>query len=216
MQAKFAFLGFAQNLGQAVGDRLGEPALVVALAGRVVRMNSLSRVRSGGSLAIRAGISIYEASEIQARLRARFHRFEEYCRNVLDRAGLDLEISTCFGWYMQCPSGINPRTVKNFPFQSSGAEVLHVACLLAERRKVAIVAPVHDAIMAEGPLSEADDLSRALDELMGDAAAIVLRGYRLPTDCQVIKPGEHYNDARGAAMWNVVTRLLAKLQRETA
>jgi hypothetical protein len=51
---------------------------------------------------------------------------------------------------------------------------------------------------------------------MGDGAAVVLRGYRLPTDKQVLKPGDHYHDERGAAMWATVTRLVAKLERETA
>ena len=51
---------------------------------------------------------------------------------------------------------------------------------------------------------------------MGDAAAVVLRGYRLPTDRQIIRPGERYFDDRGEAMWTTVTRLLAKLERETA
>jgi DNA polymerase I-like protein with 3'-5' exonuclease and polymerase domains len=168
------------------------------------------------SLAIRAGISLYEAREILARLRARFHRFEEYGHCVLDHAGLHLEIGTPFGWYMQCPSGINPRTVRNFPIQSTGSEILHVACLLADRRGIQIVAPIHDAFLAEGPANEVEELSRELDQLMGDAAAVVLRGYRLPTDCQIVKPGEHYEDERGAAMWRTVTRLVAKLERETA
>jgi hypothetical protein len=44
----------------------------------------------------------------------------------------------------------------------------------------------------------------------------VLRGYRLPTDHKIIRPGERYSDARGEAMWNTVTRLLAKLEQETA
>jgi hypothetical protein len=52
---------------------------------------------------------------------------------------------------MQCPPGINPRTVRNFPIQSTGSEILHVACVLAERRGIHIVAPVHDAIMVEAP-----------------------------------------------------------------
>jgi hypothetical protein len=51
---------------------------------------------------------------------------------------------------------------------------------------------------------------------MGDAAAVVLRGYRLPTDHQIIRPGERYFDERGKAMWDTVTRLLAKLERESA
>ena len=166
------------------------------------------------SLAVRAGISRYEAGEILARLRACFSVFEDYTQCVLDHAGLRLEIGTPFGWYMQCPPNINPRTVKNFPIQSTGSEILHVLCILAERRGIKLVASVHDAVMAEGPLDEAEDLSRALDQVMGDAAAVVLRGYRLPTDCQIVRPGEHYQDERGAAMWATVTRLLAKLEKE--
>ena len=137
-----------------------------------------------------------------------------YTYRVLDHAGLRLEIGTPFGWYMQCPSNINPRTVRNFPIQSTGAEILHVACILAERRGIELVAPIHDAFLAEGSASEAEKLSLALDQLMADAAVVVLRGYRLPTDCQIIKPGEHYQDERGAAMWATVTRLVAKLERE--
>ena len=168
------------------------------------------------SLAVRTGISLFEAGEILARLRARFCRFEDYAQSVRDHAGLRLEIGTPFGWFMQCPPDTNPRTIRNFPIQSTGSEVLHVACVLAERRGIELVAPVHDAIMAEGPVDQADELADALDQLMGDAAAVVLRGYRLPTDCQIIRPGERYFDDRGQAMWSTVTRLLTKLERETA
>ena len=168
------------------------------------------------SLAARTGLSLFEAGEILARLRARFCRFEDYAQNVLDYAGLNLEIGTPFGWWMQCPSGINPRTVRNFPMQSAGSEILHVACVLAERRGIEVVAPVHDAIMAECPADQVEELSAALDQVMGDAAAIVLRGYRLPTDRKIIRPGERYVDDRGEAMWNTVTGLLTELERETA
>jgi DNA polymerase family A len=169
------------------------------------------------SLAVRTGISLYEASEILARLRARFWRFEDYVQSVRDHAGLHLEISTPFDWRMQCPSGTNPRTIRNFPIQSTGSEILHVACILAERRGIKLVATVHDALMAEADLDQAEDLSLALDQLWGDAAAIVLHGYRLPTDYQIIKPGGRYFDDRGAAMWATVSGLVAKLEeRETA
>ena len=100
--------------------------------------------------------------------------------------------------------------------QSTGSEILHVTCVLAERRGIEMVAPVHDAIMAEGPADQAEELSVALDQVMGDAAAIVLRGYRLPTDRQIIRPGERYFDDRGKAMWGTVTGLLAKLERGMA
>jgi hypothetical protein len=44
----------------------------------------------------------------------------------------------------------------------------------------------------------------------------VLRGYELPTDCQIVRPGERYFDDRGLEMWNTVTRLLAKLEARSA
>ena len=168
------------------------------------------------SLAVRTGISISEAAEILARLRSRFYVFEDYARSVLDHAGLKLEIGTPFGWFMQCPSGINSRTVRNFPIQSTGSEILHVACILAERRGIELVAPIHDALLAEGPLDQAEELALALDRLMGDAAALVLRGYRLPTDFQIIRPSERYYDERGEAMWNTVVKLLARRERGAA
>jgi DNA polymerase I len=168
------------------------------------------------SLAARTGISHYEAGEILARLKARFRVFEEYASRVADHAGLFLEISTPLGWIMQCPSGINPRTVRNFPIQATGSEVLHVACVMAERRGIRIVAPVHDAIMAEAPIDQVDDVSVALDRVMRDAAAVVLRGYELPTEAQIIRPGERYYDDRGEEMWKTVEELVAKREEKTA
>jgi hypothetical protein len=168
------------------------------------------------SLAIRTGISLYEAGEILARLRARFRVFENYTRLVADRASLDLEISTSLGWIMQCPPGINPRTVRNFPIQSTGAEILHVSCVLAERRGIRLIAPVHDALMAEAPIGQAEDVSAALDRAMRDAAAVVLRGYELPTDVQMVGIGQRYYDERGEAMWSTVNKLIARRVEQTA
>jgi hypothetical protein len=55
-------------------------------------------------------------------------------------------------------------------------------------------------------------VSAALDRVMRDASSVVLRGYELPTDCQICKPGERYFDDRGLEMWNTIERLLAKLE----
>jgi len=78
------------------------------------------------------------------------------------------------------------------------------------------VAPVHDAVIAEATLREIDEVSAALDRAMRDASALVLRGYELPTDSQIVRPGEHFYDERGEAMWNTVTGLLAKFEQGAA
>jgi DNA polymerase family A len=168
------------------------------------------------SLATRTGVSLFEACEILARLRARFRTFESYAQNVIDHAGLHLEIGTPFGWFMKCPSGINPRTVRNFPIQSTGAEILHVVSVLAERRGIRIVAPVHDAFVVEADAGCEEEASLALDRVMRDASRVVLRGYELRTDVQIVRAGDRFFDKRGLEMWATVTELLAKLERETA
>ena len=135
-----------------------------------------------------------------------------YAQRAVDRAGLTLEIGTPLGWRMRCPSGMNPRTIRNFPIQSTGAEILHVACVLAERRGIEVVAPVHDALVVEADADRAEEISAGLDRVMRDAAAVVLRGYELRTDVQVIPAGANYHDKRGIEMWTTVTKLLGTLE----
>jgi DNA polymerase I len=209
------YIGIAKQLGFAPADATPSTHKPVRQLFKTVVLGVVYGL-GPRSLAQRVGISLSEAYEILARLRAQFRVFEAYAARVVDRAGLDLEIGTPFGWVMQCPSGINPRTVRNFPIQSAGAEVMHVTSILAERRGIKIVAPVHDAFMAEAPADQVEDVSTALDQVMRDASAVVLRGYELPTDKQLIRAGQRYFDDRGVGMWETVTRLLAKLEARTA
>ena len=207
------YLGIAEKLGFVREDMNASELKAVRTLFKTVVLG-IQYGLGARALAMRTGVSLFEAGEILARLRARFRLFEAYAQSAVDHAGLRLEISTPFGWYMRCPSGINPRTVRNFPIQSTAAEILHVACILAERRGIEVIAPVHDAIMAEAALEEIEDASVALDRVMRDAAAIVLRGYELPTDVQPIQPGERFYEERGEDMWKTITRLTAKLEKE--
>jgi DNA polymerase-1 len=168
------------------------------------------------SLAARTGISLFEAAEILERLKARFYIFEAFAHRVADHAGLKLEISTPYGWVMQCPPGINPRTVRNFPVQSTASEIMHVACVLAERRGIEIIAPIHDAFLVEADAAHAVEASAALDRVMRDASQVVLRGYEIGTDEQIIHAGNRYYDERGEVMWNTVTKLMKKLEKKSA
>jgi hypothetical protein len=210
------YLGIAEQLG-FIGPSMASDEIEAVRAMFKTVVLGIQYGLSHRSLALRTGISISEAAEILARLRARFRTFECYAASVADHAQLNMWISTQHGWRMQCPPHINPRTIRNFPVQSTAAEILHVLCALAERRGIAIVAPIHDAVIAEAPVDQAEDVSAALDHVMRDAGAVVLRGYdALPSDKQIIRPGEHFVDKRGAKMWVAVTRLVAKLEERRA
>jgi hypothetical protein len=214
-QSGDVYLGIAKQLGFAPPD--ATPKTHEAL--RNLFKTVVLGIQYGlamRSLAVRTGISLFEASEILARLHAQFYRFENYAHSVVDHAGLHLELSTPFEWCMRCPSGMNPRTIRNFPIQSTGAEILHVACVMAERRGIEIVAPVHDALMAEADADRVEEVSTALDRVMRDASAVVLRGYELRTDVQIIHHKQRYFDKRGAEMWTKVTGLLDTLESKVA
>jgi len=208
------YLGTAILLGCAPPDATAESHGPVRDLFKTVTLGIIYGL-GAKTLASRTGLSLYEAGEIRARLRARYRRFEDDIAGATDRAGLDLELSTVFGWCMRCPPGTNPRTIRNYPMQSSGSECLHAACVLAERRGIKLVATIHDALIAEGPVEDIEDISIALDRLMRDASSIVLNGYELRTDEKIICSGPlapareeaHYHDKRGEAMFNKVVQL---------
>jgi DNA polymerase I len=204
------YLGIAKQLGLAPPDATDQTHGDLRNLFKTVVLG-ISYGLGPRSLAVRTGVSLFEAGEILARVRARFHRFEDFMACVADHAGLQLALSSSLGWRMSSPPEINPRTVRNFPVQSAGADILHAACILAERRGLRIVAPVHDALMAEGPAEAIEDVSASLDRVMRDAAAVVLRGYELRTDQQIVRHGERFIDKRGKEMWETVTRLVTKL-----
>jgi hypothetical protein len=207
------YLGIAKQLGFAPEDADADSHPQVRLLFKTVVLGILYGLQAR-SLAARTNISLFEAAEILARLRARFRRFEEFAARVGDQAGLLLEIRTGLGWTLHTPPGTNSRLVRNFPCQATGADILHIASILAERRGIRIIAPVHDAIMAEGEVDQIADVSVELDKVMRDASRIPLRGFELKTDFQVIRPGERYQDKRGLEMWTTVNGLVTKLERE--
>lgn len=209
------YLGIAKQLGFAPADATDQTHPNVRALFKTVVLG-IQYGLGARSLAARVGISLYEAGELLARLRARFYVFEDYAQCVADHAGLKLEVGTPLGWFMQCPPGINPRTVRNFPIQATAAEILHVVCVLAERRGIQVVAPVHDALMAETEASQAEEVSAKLDQCMRDASRIVLRGYEIRTDVQLIPAGGRFFDKRGQEMWTTVARLLEKLEERRA
>jgi DNA polymerase-1 len=87
---------------------------------------------------------------------------------------------------------------------------LHTLVVLAERRRIEIVAPIHDAVLVECEAADVEEMKLAVDRTMRDASALLLNGYELPTDCAAYVSGEHFIDERGRAMWDTITRLLAK------
>ena len=102
----------------------------------------------------------------------------------------------------------------NFPMQANGAEMLRLACCLATERGLTVCAPVHDALLVEGPAGGIDDVVARTQAAMREASELVLPGFPLRTDAKVFRHPERYADERGRRMWETVEALLDGLEAE--
>jgi DNA polymerase I len=117
-------------------------------------------------------------------------------------------VHTVFGWKQRVIAGANPRSLRNFPMQANGAEMLRLACCLATERGIEVCAPVHDAVLIAAPSDRIDADIAGMQAAMREASRSVLAGFELGTDAKVTNWPDRYTDPRGTVMWQKVKRLL--------
>jgi hypothetical protein len=100
--------------------------------------------------------------------------------------------------------------------QANGAEMLRLACCLATERGIKVCAPVHDAILIEAANDKIDETVAETQSVMQEASEIVLNGFVLRTDAEIIRWPERYRDKRGEKMWDTVTDILDEIAERDA
>jgi DNA polymerase-1 len=103
---------------------------------------------------------------------------------------------------------VNSRSIRNFPMQPNGAEMLRLACCFATERGITVCAPVHDAILIEAPANQLDSAVARTREAMAEASRIVLDGFTLRTDAKIIRYPDRFQEERGKKMWQTVWDLI--------
>jgi hypothetical protein len=121
-------------------------------------------------------------------------------------------IHTVFGWPLHVSGEPNERSLRNFPMQANGAEMLRLACCLATERGIRVCMPVHDAILIEADAANIDETVEATQSAMAEASRVVLNGFELRSDVKVIHQNERYSDKRGETMWDRVMNLLSEAE----
>jgi hypothetical protein len=160
------------------------------------------------SLAARLGISAAHARELLRLHRRSYPDFWRWSDAVQDSAMLHGYLESVFGWRVHVGPDANPRSLRNFPMQANGAEMLRLACCLATERGITICAPVHDALLVEADADAIDAVVERTREAMREASELVLPGFPLRTDAKVVRWPDRYLDERGRRMWETVCRLL--------
>ncbi|MDZ7655707.1 MAG: DNA polymerase [Sulfurimicrobium sp.] len=160
------------------------------------------------SLALRINQPTARARELLDLHKRTYKRFWQWSEGVVNQAVLGGKLWTVFGWQLFTGDNPNDRSLRNFPMQANGAEMLRLACIQLMKDGVRICAPVHDAILIEAPLEELDAVVAHTQAVMKQTSAAVLGGFMLESDAKVVRYPERYMDERGTKMWNVVMELL--------
>ncbi len=126
------------------------------------------------SLALRLQQPVSQARELLRLHRETYGRFWRWSDAAVDYAMLRGHLFTVFGWTLHVTPQTNARSLRNFPMQANGAEMLRLACCLATERGISVCAPVHDAILIEAPLSHLDEAVAEAQKAMAEASAGVL------------------------------------------
>ena len=121
---------------------------------------------------------------------------------------LNSELHTVFGWRVHVGRDANLRSLMNFPMQANGAEMLRLACCLTTERAIKVCAPIHDALLIEARSSRIEEDVAQTQAAMAEASEIVLDGFRLRSDAEIVRWLDRYMDPRGQVMWDTIQAIL--------
>jgi hypothetical protein len=168
---------------------------------------------SAEGLARKLNVSPCRGRELLRMHQGTFRDFWVWSDRVEMEAMLTNRLRTVFGWAVHVGRDANPRSLRNFPMQANGAEMMRLACCLATERGIMVCAPVHDALLVEGPADRIEDVVVQTQQAMREASELVLPGFPLRAEAKVVRHPDRYMDERGRRMWETVLPLLDELDR---
>jgi DNA polymerase-1 len=163
-------------------------------------------------LALRMATSKHHAQQTLQAYAQRFPTYWAWAEAQVEQGDLQRRMTSCFGWPLHIFDGVRPNTMRNFPCQSNGAEMMRLAACLMTERGLAVDCPVHDAFLLEAPIDDVDDIVDGAQSAMAEASRVVLDGYEVKTDVEVTKWPDRCTDGRGSALWEKINDQLRRQQ----
>ena len=208
------YLGFAIAAGLAPPEATKASHKTIRDACKSLVLGTLFGMQAR-TLAENMGVSEAHARSLLAAHHRTYAVFWAWIRRVSDHAMLLNHIDTCFGWRLHVTGNTRPTALLNHPMQSHGAEMLRLACCYLTEAGIEVCAPVHDAVLIEAAEDEIEAKVMQARALMGRASPIVLGGFEVRTDADIIRHPERYDDPRVGDMWDRVMELLEQIESST-
>jgi DNA polymerase I-like protein with 3'-5' exonuclease and polymerase domains len=218
------YLNFGKTVGQlardATREMLGVEAkrdqLKVMCLGTQYSMQALT-------LSTRLGVTYLEAHEMLQLHRGLLSQYWHWSEDWLHHSLTSGMMRTVYGW--QCATGItefSERSIRNWPIQSTCADLFRLAYVWGARHGLTLIAPVHDAVLLEAPEDRIEADVALMREIMRRASRVILNPtadgtIELRTDVKIIHYPGRFTDSRGTELWETVMKLLAeRRQRQEA
>lgn len=200
------YLTFAKMAGAVPADATKETHAAEREQFKTVALGVLYGLSADG-LARKLNVPPVRGRDLLHMHKTTFKQFWRWSDAVQDEAILTGRLRSVFGWAVHAGDDPNPRSLRNFPMQANGAEMMRLACCLATERGVGLCCPVHDALLIEAPAAEIDAAVEATQQAMSEASEIVLDGFQLRTDAKIVRHPNRFSDKRGELMWATVCEL---------
>jgi hypothetical protein len=163
---------------------------------------------SAWGLSERLGIKLPDAKRLVRLHQKSYRTYWRWSEAVEREAREKGSLQACFGWLVHKGTSTNGRSMRNFPLQANGAEMLRLACTVLTEKGVRVCAPVHDALLVEAPLGEIDEVVSGCRRAMAWASQQVLGGFPLRAEAKIVRYPERYMEKRGEELWNKVMKLI--------
>jgi hypothetical protein len=160
------------------------------------------------SLAQKLHTSLPQAKHLLRLHKDTYPTFWSWSDNLLDTATLTRKLQTVFGWTLKVVGKLNDRSIRNFPMQANGAEILRLSCIYATNRGIKLLAPIHDAILIEAPIDQIEEAVRITQEEMANASKEVLSGFEIRSDAKIIKYPDRYGTGTMSPIWEMISEIL--------
>ncbi|MCC6352231.1 MAG: DNA polymerase I [Verrucomicrobiae bacterium] len=204
------YLGFAMLAGAVPQDATKRSHPEVRDIFKMVVLG-VGYCMSAQGLAQRLSIPLSRAEELLELHRRCFPVFWRWSEAAADYGQLSGHIHARFGWGLHVTGRTKIRTLRNFPAQANGAEMMRLAACYATEAGIAVCAPVHDAFLIEAPADEIGAAVARMAEAMRRASADVLGGFELGSDAKAIVYPDHFEPGRGGQIWDVVNAAIAEI-----
>ena len=145
-----------------------------------------------------------------------FWKFWKWSDDFVNSAQLNGDAISGANWDLIGHNEKEP-TLRNYPVQSTGAEILRQTCCMVIEAGIRLCAPIHDAILVECAVDEVDQTVDRVKRIMVEATRLVLNdGCMLQVgdisgdigvDAKVYAHPAHFNEGRDNAIWKLITRM---------